>query len=544
MEVGDFVEDVTPPLTEPANLLHMVSDEGTFWSTGNLAEAAPGVHTPLGWGIWGGLTEEVLWRVVADLGAWPRPREVSDPNTRFGCLFFGRYAANVNTFRELGNRLPGTSGDAVEEQFFGAKMSEERNRPVRSRYPVVIAKMPRNMTRAIRQVASHRADNFRWWARRVFDSPPVGFGEGMEVLREGVRRYRPVMREHMIVTLLAQGSFEQLTKICRAAGIPGQEGILVSGYGGMEETAVVADVHALASNRLSEWDFLRRHGYHGPNEGDVSSHPWREDPSPIRALAASYRKASADPLATADATQAARRQAERDLRSRLSRRQRLAVPPVLALTRRFVLGREVGKAGFLLAMDGIRAGARALGEALADDGLLADPHDVFFLTLDELLGDNRLDRRDEVAERRERYDRYRQLDLPGTWQGNPVPVPLSHSTNPPLRQEVTEVSGIGVSPGTVTGVVRVVHEAASDQADDFEPGEILVCRITDPSWAPVLSIAAAVVIDIGGAMSHGAIVARELGIPCVINTRDGTRQLRTGDRVTVDGASGTVRILS
>ena len=101
---------------------------------------------------------------------------------------------------------------------------------------------------------------------------------------------------------------------------------------------------------------------------------------------------------------------------------------------------------------------------------------------------------------------------------------------------------MGVSPGIAEGTVRVVQDADSDQADDFEPGDILVCSITDPSWAPLLSVAAAVVIDIGGPLSHGAIVARELGIPCVINTVDGSRRLRTGDRVTVDGGAGSVRV--
>ncbi|BDB44010.1 hypothetical protein [Mycobacterium kiyosense] len=76
------------------------------------------MHTPLGWSIWGGLTEQVLSEVVVALGAWPRPPDVSDVNRRFGCIFYGRYAANVNTFRAFGDRMPGTSGDAVEAQFF------------------------------------------------------------------------------------------------------------------------------------------------------------------------------------------------------------------------------------------------------------------------------------------------------------------------------------------------------------------------------------------------------------------------------------------
>jgi pyruvate,water dikinase len=78
--------------------------------------------------------------------------------------------------------------------------------------------------------------------------------------------------------------------------------------------------------------------------------------------------------------------------------------------------------------------------------------------------------------------------------------------------------------------------------DDLQPGEILVCRTTDPSWVSLFLAASAVVIDIGGQLSHGAIVARELGIPCVVNTRDGTRRIRTGDALRVDGTTGQVTI--
>ena len=80
-------------------------------------------------------------------------------------------------------------------------------------------------------------------------------------------------------------------------------------------------------------------------------------------------------------------------------------------------------------------------------------------------------------------------------------------------------------------------------AEPLEPGEVLVCRFTDPSWAPLFTLADALVIDIGAAASHGAIVARELGVPCVIGTGDGTRRIRTGDRLLVDGSAGRVEIL-
>src|SRR5262249_30171872 len=101
---------------------------------------------------------------------------------------------------------------------------------------------------------------------------------------------------------------------------------------------------------------------------------------------------------------------------------------------------------------------------------------------------------------------------------------------------------IPVTPGVVTGRARVVRDPETD--DGPEPGEILVCRTTDPSWAAVLIISAALVIDIGGPISHGAIVARELGIPCVIRTRDGTAKIADGDLIEVDGSAGTVTVLN
>jgi pyruvate,water dikinase len=97
-----------------------------------------------------------------------------------------------------------------------------------------------------------------------------------------------------------------------------------------------------------------------------------------------------------------------------------------------------------------------------------------------------------------------------------------------------------VAPGVVVGTARVVRDSEEDQ---LQPGEILVCETTNPSWVTLFLVAEAMVIDIGGVISHGAIAARELGIPCVINTRDGTRLLRTGDLIRVDGSTGVVTVL-
>ena len=78
---------------------------------------------------------------------------------------------------------------------------------------------------------------------------------------------------------------------------------------------------------------------------------------------------------------------------------------------------------------------------------------------------------------------------------------------------------------------------------DFEPGDILVAHTTDPSWASIMFLASTLVVDIGGLLSHATIIARELGVPCVMGTGSGTRDLRTGDVCRVDGAAGTIQVL-
>ena len=100
------------------------------------------------------------------------------------------------------------------------------------------------------------------------------------------------------------------------------------------------------------------------------------------------------------------------------------------------------------------------------------------------------------------------------------------------------VRGLGASPGIVAGRVRVLSR--TDQSGQLEPGEILVARMTSPDWVPLMRRAAAVVTDAGGMTSHAAIVSRELGIPCVVGTREATKTLQAGSLVTVDGTRGTV----
>jgi pyruvate,water dikinase len=216
---------------------------------------------------------------------------------------------------------------------------------------------------------------------------------------------------------------------------------------------------------------------------------------------------------------------------------------VLRLAGHLIPMRELGKAAFLQALDASRCAARVLGARLAEAGYLAEAEDVFFLTYDELIAGVDSPVHELVAARREDHRRYGESTLPPAWTGNPVPErtePAAEDPGTAPRGDViTAIEGIPICGDTVTGVARVV----TDPRDaDLEPGEILVCRTTDPSWTPLFLVASALVIDTGGAMSHGAIVARELGITCVVNTGSGTRDIPDGATVTVDGRTGRVTL--
>ena len=104
-----------------------------------------------------------------------------------------------------------------------------------------------------------------------------------------------------------------------------------------------------------------------------------------------------------------------------------------------------------------------------------------------------------------------------------------------------EIRGFAASSGVAEGIARVVRSV--EEISRLKPGDILVCQVTNPTWAPIFQKIAAAVSDIGGSMSHAAIVAREYGLPAVVGTGSATSRIKDGQRIRVDGGRGVVTIL-
>jgi pyruvate,water dikinase len=155
-----------------------------------------------------------------------------------------------------------------------------------------------------------------------------------------------------------------------------------------------------------------------------------------------------------------------------------------------------------------------------------------------------------VAARRASFARASAVIPPGAL-GTPPPPPetadpfmdalvfrLLGMVPPEENQDPNVLRGVGGAPGTYTGRAHVVRSLS--EAHDLDEGEIMVCEMTLPPWVPMFSIAGAVVTDVGGVLSHSAIVAREFDLPAVVGTQVGTVVIKTGQTITVDGTTGRV----
>ena len=205
-------------------------------------------------------------------------------------------------------------------------------------------------------------------------------------------------------------------------------------------------------------------------------------------------------------------------------------------------GREATKSRMVLVAHRLNRGYHLLGEQLADAGRLPDADLVFFFDrseLPEVVGTGDISGLVAAAEsRRTALPFQARLEFPDVSVGKPVPF----RPKPPEGIEDGVIVGRPASSGVAEGTVRVATTIA--EAQDLQPGEILVAPVTDVGWTPYFTLIAALVTDIGSSVSHGAVVAREYGLPCVVNTQGATRVLRTGDRVRVDGDRGTVTLLT
>ena len=289
--------------------------------------------------------------------------------------------------------------------------------------------------------------------------------------------------------------------------------------------------------------FLSEYGHRAVAEIDLGLPRWSDDPSHILGVLANYLRLEDKDLAPDAVFERGARDAEaaiETLVARARRRGRLRgrlVRFALDRARRLSGLREVPKYHMVAALAAVRRELAAVGAELARQGAIESGEDVFFLDLADVRAalNGGGDLRGVVGERRQAYDaEMRRRHVPR--------VILSDGTEPEAATLATTTAADGLtgtpaSAGVVTGPARVILDPVGAR---LEPGEILVVPSTDPGWTPLFLTAGGLVMEMGGANSHGAVVAREYGIPAVVGVAGATRLITTGRILRVDGTAGVV----
>ncbi|MCP9619081.1 aminotransferase class III-fold pyridoxal phosphate-dependent enzyme [Nocardia otitidiscaviarum] len=311
----------------------------------------------------------------------------------------------------------------------------------------------------------------------------------------------------------------------------------------------VADAEGLDGEawRRALREFLDEHGFHADMELDITCPRWSEEPARVRAMIASMLAAGTPPAdperslteqrARFDAEAAAvRARVRTDPRTRV--RFARSLDRQLALARRYLVARELMRDFSSRCYAIVRAYVVEAGTRLHAAGALADPADVYMLDIHEIAdlaqgfrGGHELAA--AIRYRRAMFDGYRDLVPP-------------HELGPGVTVSHTEagdgvLTGLGCSAGVVEGPARVIASLA--EIADLRPGDILVTRFTDPGWTPALGLVTGVVTEVGGLLSHAAVIGREYGIPAVLNVPGATAAIRSGQRLRIDGGAGTVTLL-
>jgi nucleoside-diphosphate-sugar epimerase/phosphohistidine swiveling domain-containing protein len=517
------------------------------YSQTNLSEALPGPSSPLTIDIMGRALRGTT-SAVADLLHLPDVLHL-EASSRLQGLFGHRFFINASGTYQVGIAMPGTNPEQLIDQYAGRHAQEMPGgrEAIAGSYRATptstlvgtrrLTGVGRNVIAALRS-ASAEVDRVAEETARLekIASNPATLSDAR--LAAAILLSRDLLAHAWtvqgLVNLVSGATLTLATRgaeskdvghgddLASGAALRGVRTLAAEVAADPTLSSLLADASAGVADRLRDthpefWarvqDALAEFGHRGPAEVELDARTFSED---VPGFLRTVQRASVGRRRTETPTGKRRRsplvsQAQRMLAVRERNRDRCV--RLAWLTRRLVLEQ---------------------GRRLVSAGRLITPEDVYYLTVEAIL-DPPADAQTTVARRRAERDRLRGLHMPPIFNGEWQATGASDRA-----REGTTLQGIGISGGTITGRVRIVDP---DTVDDFEDDEVLVSHVTDVGYTPLFALSAAVVTDIGGEMSHAAVVAREYGVPCVVDTQVAAASLRTGDLVEVDGRAGTVRLV-
>ncbi|MEC7174660.1 MAG: PEP-utilizing enzyme [Actinomycetota bacterium] len=473
---------------------------------------------------------------------------------------------NASVMRVFGERAPGLSWKAIDEQFFGAQpgIPDYVEQPGDIR-PDLTAQLEQTFgwvfsitdVDQLDRLNDHKARTIDLRASRP-DFSSMSDLELWEYAEALFPFHRELFQEHIFVTTLTTVPVGVIQTVATAVGRPDLIMPLIAGVGQVDSAEP-----SYAMWELSRLDptsdefasgfeqFRLDFGSRGPNEWEARSPTW--DTHPNIALAAIDRMRlageDADPRAHQQQRASERAEAAETLLSIVeadpATHGQLAA--AIAASGAWLPARERTKTNNIRLIQEVRVPLRELGRRFVERQVFDEIEDfglVLNEEMEEVFGPTPEGLTERVRERRSTHSQLAEREPEFVFADSP-----SDPSSWPKRDDVEveplaagdSIQGLPGCPGVSEGVARVVLDSSDPTA--LGPGDVRVAPSTDPSWTPLFVPAGGVVVDVGAALSHAIIVSRELGIPCVVSATNATRRIRDGARVRVDGNTGAVTVL-
>ncbi|MFW5976611.1 MAG: phosphoenolpyruvate synthase [Bacillota bacterium] len=288
--------------------------------------------------------------------------------------------------------------------------------------------------------------------------------------------------------------------------------------------------------------FFDKYGRRGISEIDISRKRYKEDPSPIvksilnniaNYESGEHRKKYKK--LEEEAEQAARKILNSIDSSPINRIKSISVKRLIKNIRQLLPLREHPKYTLISCLDIYKDRILEIAENLQKKDIICENNDIFYLKFSEIreILRNNKNYKSLIESRKENHQRYQKLTPPRVITGEGEIIKGKYKTD-----NKNQITGTPVSSGRVEGKARVVLDP--EQAD-IEKGDILVVPFTDPGWTPLFVNAAGLVMEVGGLMTHGAVVAREYGLPAVVGVENATKLIQNGEKIKIDGDSGFIQ---
>jgi rifampicin phosphotransferase len=579
------VATVEPPAGWVPEFQTAIDPRYPRYSRGNIGEVVPGCISPLGWSM----AVPVLEHAFRSFAARTHTLPPLGPEPTIVGTFYRRLYLNVSVFLAMADAAPGASRAEVLDELVGAVDEPLPARPLwKALTPARIVHNARVIGSAValtqregRDLAAIEAD-LQAKTERLRREPPQTWALARFAAEELLTaRTSDVMSLHIRLSNGATSSYRRLNMLC-ARHLDDKEGALaaqlVAGIGDLGRRDPAQGLFELASQVAGDtslqalfdrerddgrvldavraaaapaiWrafaetlaGFLEVHGHRGLAEVDLATRTWRQDPRQVvRLVRAEIAGRGESPRARVARQQTAALSLRARVLASLPFSTRFAVRDAIDRARRYIFLRESTKDLGLRFSAHVREILHALAEKLVTAKQLKAPEDLFHLTRDEVLAvcrgeDGRAIRK--LLERRRREQAWCEVViLPKVFDGAVRRIDSGEATT---AAEGT-LRGITICGGFVEGPARVLHDF--HDCETLAAGEIMVAPVTDLVWTPYFLRASGLVVETGGLLSHGSIVAREYGLPAIVGVPDATRRIRTGDRIRLDANRGLVEVV-